>query len=187
MISFATNTLWNSASLNKFPEAFQPHYSTQMMCVLVNGNQITIYYGASPDGSIDAFQPIEFINWQCDQNRHKRSEVRFLSDAQLQDLDVSLASLRLYALEEGETIIAFDIIRRLIETVSDDSRERLTSDDLSKGIVELGRKPPAYKWVINYLTGGLSFRGKGEDGSTATMEDYLASVVDITKQNYDLF
>lgn len=185
MISFVMELLEDQSSLNSLLGKFGPRFSEQSVCVVVEKNQLYLIYGQTPDGTIAEFAPKECVIWLSDSNRLGYTTWQMLDKkAQIMRL-LDRAAIHQY--NHSDKDIAFDIICRLIETIQQPKRkERLTSDDLDKGLVDLGRKPPSLKWVINYVTQGLTFRSKAESGSTGTLEDYISDVLDMGSKIQEL-
>lgn len=178
MTSFLIKVLEGQSTLNSVLGPLRPNYSTQSLCVLIRDNFVYFLYGASPDKTIENFAPIECVIWRSDANRMARSDWRSIRPEQKREILGWLTLAKITALPSPDRDILFDVLCRLVETVNQPKRkERLTSEDIDKGLVDLGRKPASVKWVVNYVTGGLSFRGKGEDSSTETLEYYLDSIL----------
>lgn len=176
MISFVMKLLEGQSSLNDWLGPFGPKMSEQSLCVMIYGSIVHLIYGQTPDGTIAEFTPKECVLWMCDANRQIYTTWQMVEDRK--GMDELLKEAAVIQDDTPDKEVAFDIICRLIETVNQPRRkERLTSDDLDKGLVDLGRRPPDYKWVVNYVTGGFTFRSKAESGSTAKLEDYIRSVM----------
>lgn len=141
MISFVVNLMEGQSNLNELLKFLAPRDIHQSLCCIVDGNMSLFLYGHSATGLIFDFTPQECLVWMSDTNRVGHESYELVANRE--KIDNYLVRAKDVQMSGTDADIAFNIICRLVGVVSEKrKKDRLTSDDLDKGLLDLGRQVP---------------------------------------------
>lgn len=151
------------------PTHYHPHY----LLAAVEDNRTTLIYGNTPSGFPDTFEPLEIVVWDVEDDKVNQVDYLTMEDKSMVNNILGIASV--ISLDQNDGYFVYQIICRLAETITHrNAKWKLTSKDLDKGLLAMGRYIPRVEWFVNYVSGGISFRDRADsDPKRSTFENYL--------------